>query len=187
MCTFSLTEGKSPSVTHEWIQVSVNNVGVLFTYLYARDAARSKLHLCPWWLVIIMTQIIMDWSVFSSLSRCNPSSQGMPLCRSSLDSSFGVYLRAVFAYMLLFRRCFCLEDLRWRSRPPTEMIFLTMSTWPSLFMLIELSSLMIRFYREYKSLTSSLSFILKGLYSFKARQCFSHRHCLCSKHLDQNI
>jgi hypothetical protein len=43
----------------------------------------------------------------------------MSLCRSSLDSSFGVYLRAVFAYMLIFRRCFCLEDLQRRSRPPT--------------------------------------------------------------------
>jgi hypothetical protein len=43
----------------------------------------------------------------------------MSLCRSSLDRSFGVYLRVVFAYMPIFRRCFCLEDLRRRSRPPT--------------------------------------------------------------------
>jgi hypothetical protein len=48
-----------------------------------------------------------------------PSSQGMSLCRSSLDRSFDVYLRAVFAYVLIFRRCFCLKDLRRRSRPPT--------------------------------------------------------------------
>jgi hypothetical protein len=41
-----------------------------------------------------MTQIIIDRLVFSSLSRCSPSSQGMSLCRSSLDGSFGVYLRA---------------------------------------------------------------------------------------------
>jgi hypothetical protein len=64
-------------------------------------------------------KIIMDLSVFSSLSWCNPSSQGMSLCRSSLDHSFGMYLRAMFAYMPTFRRCFCLEDLWRRSRPPT--------------------------------------------------------------------
>jgi hypothetical protein len=32
-CTFGLIEGKSTSVTHEQIQVSVNSTGVLFTYL----------------------------------------------------------------------------------------------------------------------------------------------------------
>jgi hypothetical protein len=31
--TFGLTEGKSPNVTHERIQVSVNSTGVLFIYL----------------------------------------------------------------------------------------------------------------------------------------------------------
>jgi hypothetical protein len=31
--TFSLTEGKSTSVTHKWIQASVNSMGVLFIYL----------------------------------------------------------------------------------------------------------------------------------------------------------
>ena len=36
----------------------------------------------------------------------------------------------------------------------------------------ELSSLMIRFKREYMSLTSSSSLIAKVLYSFKTRQCF---------------
>jgi hypothetical protein len=60
-----------------------------------------------------MTQIIMGRSVFSSLSRCNPSSQGVSLCQSSLDGSFGV------ASMLIFRRYFFLQDLRRRSRPPT--------------------------------------------------------------------
>jgi hypothetical protein len=33
ICTFGLTEGKSPSVTHKRIQVSVNSTGVLFIYL----------------------------------------------------------------------------------------------------------------------------------------------------------
>jgi hypothetical protein len=60
-----------------------------------------------------MTQIIMGRSVFSSLSRCNPSSQGVSLCRSSLDGSFGV------ASVLIFRRYFFLQDLRRWSRPPT--------------------------------------------------------------------
>jgi hypothetical protein len=32
-CTFGLTEGKSTSVTHEQVQVSVNSMGVLFIYL----------------------------------------------------------------------------------------------------------------------------------------------------------
>jgi hypothetical protein len=117
--TFGLTEGKSPSVTHEQIQVSVNSTGVLFTYLKARDAARSKLYLCPLQLVTIMTQITMGRLVFFSLSRCSPSSQGMSLYRSSLDSSFGVYLCAMFASVLIFRRCFFLKDLRRRSRSPT--------------------------------------------------------------------
>jgi hypothetical protein len=126
ICTFGSTEGKSPSVIHERIQASVNSTGVLFTYLLARDTARSELHLCPWWLGTIMTQIIMDWSVFSSLSRCSPSSQGMSLCRSSLERSFGVYLRAVFSHVLIFRRCFCLKDLRRWSRPLT-LIFIPTS------------------------------------------------------------
>jgi hypothetical protein len=33
MCTFVLTEGKSTSVTHEQVQVSVNSTGILFIYL----------------------------------------------------------------------------------------------------------------------------------------------------------
>jgi hypothetical protein len=66
-----------------------------------------------------MTQISMGRLVFSSLSRCSPSSQGMSLCRSSLNGSFGVYLRAMFASVLIFRRCFFLKDLRRRSIPPT--------------------------------------------------------------------
>jgi hypothetical protein len=32
-CTFGLTEGKSTSVTHERVQVSVNSTVVLFIYL----------------------------------------------------------------------------------------------------------------------------------------------------------
>jgi hypothetical protein len=32
-CTFGLIEGKSTSVTHEQVQVSLNSTGVLFIYL----------------------------------------------------------------------------------------------------------------------------------------------------------
>jgi hypothetical protein len=32
-CTFGLIEGKSTSVTHKCIQISVNSMGVLFIYL----------------------------------------------------------------------------------------------------------------------------------------------------------
>ena len=32
-CTFGLIEGKSTSVTHERVQISVNTTGVLFIYL----------------------------------------------------------------------------------------------------------------------------------------------------------
>jgi hypothetical protein len=38
---------------------------------------------------------------------------GMSLCRSSLEGSFGIIS------VLIFRRCFFLQDLRLRSRPPT--------------------------------------------------------------------
>jgi hypothetical protein len=44
----------------------------------------------------------------------------------------------------------------------TEMIFLTMSASPSFVNHIELSSLIIRFKREYMSLTSSFSFAIPG-------------------------
>jgi hypothetical protein len=33
VCTSSLTEGKSTSVMHEQVQVSVNSMGALFIYL----------------------------------------------------------------------------------------------------------------------------------------------------------
>jgi hypothetical protein len=32
-CTFGSIEGKNTSVTHKWIQASVNSTGVLFIYL----------------------------------------------------------------------------------------------------------------------------------------------------------
>jgi hypothetical protein len=94
ICIFALTEGKKSKRDAQANTSQREQYGVLFTYLYARDAAWSKLHLCPQQLVTIMTQIIMDRLVFSFLSWCRPSSQGMSLCRSTLDGSSGVYLRA---------------------------------------------------------------------------------------------
>ena len=41
-------------------------------------------------------------------------------CRSSLDYSFGIYLHFVLACIWPCRRCFCLEDLQRRRRPPTD-------------------------------------------------------------------
>jgi hypothetical protein len=66
-----------------------------------------------------MTQIIRDRTVFCSLSRCCPLSQGASLCRSFLDNSFGIYLHVMSACISSCRRCFFLEDLRHRGRPPT--------------------------------------------------------------------
>jgi hypothetical protein len=46
----------------------------------------------------------------------------MSPCRSSFNRSFDLYLHVTPAYVLSYRRCFCLEDLRRRRRPPTEPI-----------------------------------------------------------------
>jgi hypothetical protein len=61
----------------------------------------------------------MDWMVFSSLSRCCPSSQGASSCWSSPNCRFGIYLCVMSACILSCWRCFYLEDLRRRRRPPT--------------------------------------------------------------------
>ena len=43
----------------------------------------------------------------------------MSTCRSSFSCSFGIHLHVTPACMSSCRRCFCLEDLRQRRRPPT--------------------------------------------------------------------
>ena len=43
-------------------------------------------------------------------------------CRSSFDCSFGIQLHVTPVCMSYCRRCFCLEDLRRRRRPPTYCI-----------------------------------------------------------------
>jgi hypothetical protein len=39
--------------------------------------------------------------------------------RSSFNRSFGLYLHITTAFIMSCRRCFCLDDLRRRRRPPT--------------------------------------------------------------------
>jgi hypothetical protein len=53
-------------------------------------------------------------SVQPFVSRCT-------IMPKLLGQQLRVYLRAMFDYMLIFRRCFFLRDLRRRSRPPTYM------------------------------------------------------------------
>jgi hypothetical protein len=94
--------------------------GVLFIYFIGTGRSLCEITFMSFIIGYnqsIMTQIIMGQLVFSSLSRCNPSSQGVSLCRSSLDRSFGV------ASVLVFRRYFFLQDLRRRSRPPTMQLY----------------------------------------------------------------
>jgi hypothetical protein len=43
----------------------------------------------------------------------------MPSCRSSFNCSVGIYLHVISACISSCRRCFCLEQLRRRRRPPT--------------------------------------------------------------------
>jgi hypothetical protein len=45
---------------------------------------------------------------------------GMSSCRSSFNCSLGIYLHVVSACISSCRRCFCLEDLRRRRRPPNN-------------------------------------------------------------------
>jgi hypothetical protein len=66
-----------------------------------------------------MIQTIKDFAVFSSLSRCQSFVSSVSSCRSSSDCSFGIHLHVTPVCMSSCRRCFCLEDLRWRRRPPT--------------------------------------------------------------------
>ena len=45
---------------------------------------------------------------------------GMPPCRSPFNCSFSIYLHVVPACISSCQRCFRLEDLRRRRRPPTH-------------------------------------------------------------------
>jgi hypothetical protein len=60
-----------------------------------------------------------------------------------------------------------------------EINFLIMIASPSLLIPIELSSLMIRFKREYMSLTSSLFFMAKNCNHLRLVNVFAHGHWMC--------
>jgi hypothetical protein len=72
-----------------------------------------------------MTQIIRDYTVFYSKS-VPPFVSSVSSCQSSFNCSFDIYLHVVPACISSCRRCFCLEDLWRRRRPPT--IALALST-----------------------------------------------------------
>jgi hypothetical protein len=61
-------------------------------------------------------QGLYDLFLFKSVP---PFVSSVPTCRSSFNCSFGIYLHVVPACISSCRRCFCLEDLRRRRRPPT--------------------------------------------------------------------
>jgi hypothetical protein len=44
-------------------------------------------------------------------------------CRSSSDCSFGIHIHVTPVCMSFCRSCFCLEDLRRRRRPPTDIFY----------------------------------------------------------------
>jgi hypothetical protein len=46
------------------LQINVNSMVLLFIYLYARDVARVKIHLCPQYSLMIVIQTIKDYVVF---------------------------------------------------------------------------------------------------------------------------
>jgi hypothetical protein len=83
-------------------------------------------------MLTITIQAITSRLVISSLSRFTPSSWDMWLCRSFMGNSFGT------AFERICRRCFFLQDLRWRSIPPTVALrgarsfFVTLDPWKSL-------------------------------------------------------
>jgi hypothetical protein len=53
------------------------------------------------------------------LKSVSPFISSLSPCRGSFNRSFGLYLHVTPAYALSCRRCFCLEDLWRRRRPPT--------------------------------------------------------------------
>jgi hypothetical protein len=69
-----------------------------------------------------------------------PFISSMSPCRSSFNRSFDLYLHVTPAYALSCRRCFCLEDLRQRRRPPTVAILVLVRLRQSLPMTRHMAS-----------------------------------------------
>jgi hypothetical protein len=59
----------------------------------------------------------------------------MSLCRSSLDGSFGVYLRAIFAYVLILPKVFLLKGPSATKQTPTypEQCLVHRRLWRAVF------------------------------------------------------
>jgi hypothetical protein len=51
-------------------------------------------------------------------------------CRSPFICSFGIHLHVTPARMSSCRRCFCLEDLWWRRKPPTTIYLILAQSLP---------------------------------------------------------
>jgi hypothetical protein len=66
--------------------------------------------------IYVLNNKLQMWHKLLGTERSFPCAS---LCRSFLGCSFGLCLHAVSVRISYCRRCFCLEDLWWISRPPT--------------------------------------------------------------------
>jgi hypothetical protein len=118
ICTFGLIEGKSPSdvraitspheqyrgTVHLFIGMGHSPDKITFMSLITNHNHDTNYQgLCGLFL-------------FKSVP---PFVSSVSSCRSSFNCSFDIHLHVTPACMSYCRRCFCLEDLRWRRRPPT--------------------------------------------------------------------
>jgi hypothetical protein len=119
ICTFDLTESKSLRVTYERLQVSVNSTGGTIHLFIGMGHSPNKIT-----FMLLITNHNYDTNyqglcglfLFKSVP---PFVSSMSSCRSSFSCSFGIHLHVTPACMSSYRRCFFLEDLRQRRRPPT--------------------------------------------------------------------
>ena len=119
ICTFGLTQGKKSKndawvitsrheqyggIVHLFISTGHNPNKITFVSLTTNHNHNTNHQgLCGIFLFMSVPSFVL----------C------MPSCRSSFDCSFGIYLHVVSVCTSSCRRCFCLEDIRWRRRPPT--------------------------------------------------------------------
>jgi hypothetical protein len=103
-------------MTSERLQSSVNSTGTVHLFISTRRSPDK---------ITSMSLITNHNTNYKGLYRLFlfksvPSFVlGMSSCPSSFNCSFGIYLHVVYACISFYRRCFCLEDLRRRRRPPT--------------------------------------------------------------------
>jgi hypothetical protein len=107
-------------VTRERLQVSVNSTGGTVHLFIGTRHNPDKIT-----FVSLITnhnhdtnyQGLCDLFLFKSVP---PFVSSVSSCRSSFNCSFDIYLHVVHACISSCRMCFCLEDLWWRRRHPTE-------------------------------------------------------------------